>query len=58
LKRLGGVAQAEVHGGRLEKPNGVVMAVFCISSGWTGIWLYTVTRSILEQTERPKSWWE
>jgi hypothetical protein len=46
LKRLGGVVQAEEHEGELEKPNGVVMAVFCISSGWMGISLYAFTRSI------------
>jgi hypothetical protein len=33
LESLGGVAQAEGHVRELKRPNGVVMAVFCISSG-------------------------
>jgi hypothetical protein len=38
--------------GNSKRPKGVVIAVFCISAGWTGIWLYALTRSILEKTSR------
>jgi hypothetical protein len=39
--------------GNSNRPNGVVMAVFYISSGWTGIYLYALTRSVLEKKEQP-----
>jgi hypothetical protein len=55
LKRLGGVAQAEGHEkGNSNRPKGVVMAVFLMSSGCTGIWLYALTRSILEKKQQPE----
>jgi hypothetical protein len=41
--------------GNSNRLNGVVMVVFCISSGWTGILLYAVIKSILEKTEQLKS---
>jgi hypothetical protein len=34
--------------GNSKRPKGVVMAVFWMSLEWTGIWLYALTRSILE----------
>jgi hypothetical protein len=37
LERLGGVAQAERHEEELKRQDGVVMAVFCISLGWSAI---------------------
>jgi hypothetical protein len=42
--------------GNWKRPKGVVIAVFYISAGWEGIWLYALTRSILEKTEQPISW--
>jgi hypothetical protein len=34
------------------------MAVFYMTSGWTGILLQARTTSILEKMEEPKGWWE
>jgi hypothetical protein len=36
-----------------NKPKGVVMAVFCTSAGFTGIWWYPFVKSILEKTVQP-----
>jgi hypothetical protein len=44
--------------GNSNRPKGVVMAVFLISLGWTGSWLYALIRSILEKMQEPESWWE
>jgi hypothetical protein len=38
LKRLGGIGKPKDIKGNSNRPNVVVMAVFCISSGWGGIW--------------------
>jgi hypothetical protein len=55
LKSLGGVRRRKDTKGNSKRPNGMVMAVFCISSGCTGILLYAFTKSILEKAEHPKS---
>ena len=36
-----------------NRPKGVVMAVFCTSAGFTGIWWYPFLKSILEKTVQP-----
>jgi hypothetical protein len=41
--------------GNSEGPNGVVIAVFCMSLGWTEIWLYALTISILERTNNRRA---
>jgi hypothetical protein len=41
--------------GNSNRPKGVVMAIFWMSLGWTGIWLYARTESILEKKQQPES---
>ena len=38
-----------------NKPSGMMMAVFGMSAGLTGIWLNALTRSILEKMVQPES---
>jgi hypothetical protein len=42
--------------GNSKMPEGVVIGVFCVSPGLMGIWLYALTRLILEESEQQKSW--
>ena len=53
LEGLGGVSQTKGHIGKFESPKGVVIPVFWMSSRWTGIWWYALTRSILEKVVQP-----
>ena len=48
-----GIFAQDVYGNS-KNPKGMMMAVFAMSSGWTGIWWYAFTKSVMEKTPASK----